>query len=172
MSLVDVQPSTLSELKDRSTPATSAAFSVGGIDGGVGRQHREHRRHVRSEHRRALCHAADREAVAASTTDSLRTVSVVRMASAASMPPPGSAVRAATSAGDAAADRVHRQPVADEAGRADEHVVGAAPELGRDRRAHLLGVGDTGVTRGGVGVAAVEHDGRGPTARLLEVSRA
>ena len=63
MSFVLVQASTISALKVSRTPCSSAACKARGVDGRVGDDDREHRRHGRRQHRRALGHAADREAL-------------------------------------------------------------------------------------------------------------
>ena len=74
---------------------------------------------------------------APAATVSLRAVSVVMMASAAAVPPAAEPLRPATRSGS--------PPIritsigngnADEAGRADQHLLGSAPELGGHDRAH------------------------------------
>ena len=123
VSLVDMQPSASS--RSKVVPGRRRSDSVGGrgVDDGVGGDHAQHRRQrrVRACRRPWPCRrpSSRRGWV---TTAVLATVSVVRIASAASAPP--SASSAATAAVDAGEQLVHRQPVADQAGRADDHLAG------------------------------------------------
>ena len=71
--------------------------------------------------------------------------------------------------GGAAQDRLDGQGDADQPGGAHEHLLGRAAELRGDRLAHLLGVDPARGAGGCVGVAAVEHDRRRPTAGGVEV---
>ena len=91
-------------------------------------------------------------------TVTLRTVSVVSMASAAATPPAASAVSCAPSSGTPDSIGVHRHRDADEAGLAHEHVGGRAADGLRGELAHAQRVGPALVAGGGVGVAGVEHD--------------
>ena len=88
MSLVEVQPSTVMALKLSATPARSDLRELGRASTvGVGGEHGEHRGHVGGEHRGALGHAADDEARRPGPRPPCGAVSVVRMASAAAVPP-------------------------------------------------------------------------------------
>ena len=59
--------------------------------------------------------------------------------------------------GDAWGELVHRQEMADDAGRADEHISGRTADLFGDNRRHPLGVGDATIPGAGVGAAGVQH---------------
>ena len=113
--------------------ARSASSRSAAVDDGVGGEHDEHRGQRRGEHAGALGHAADRPAVALATA-CLATVSVVMIASAASGPP--SVGQRGGGGVDAGEQQVHRQPLADQPGRADDDVAGARC---RARRADVLG---------------------------------
>ena len=95
-----------------------------------------------------------------SATAVFATVSVVRIASAAGAPP--SAARARGSGVDAGQQQVHRQPLADEAGRADDDVTRGDPEGGSDVLGGGVGVLEAGGSGAGVGAPAVEHHGIRP----------
>ena len=62
-SFVEHSPSTVIELKLRSTAGRRKSTASPGLERVVGRDDREHRRELRVDHPRALCHPADGEAV-------------------------------------------------------------------------------------------------------------
>ncbi len=62
---------------------------------------------------------------------------------------------------------LHRQLVADDAGRGNEHFLGLDTQVPGRQGAHLLRVGQTQLAGAGIGIAGVDHDGVGLAA--LEV---
>ena len=167
VSFVDVQPSVIRMLKLDATPARRTRWSTAGSAAAS----------VVSTASIVAMFGASMAAPLAMppttkpgrcTTTSLATVSVVMMARAASWPPSG--VRPAARAGMPPSTTSIGQRDADEAGGADEHLVGGAPEGGGGGGAHALGVLHPGGAGGGVGVAAVEDHGGGPAAAGDEVA--
>ena len=160
VSFVDVQPSLTNRLKLRSTACLERGLERGRLRRGIGREHRQHRGHVRGQHRRALGHAADAERGA--DDEHLLGHGV------GGHDRPGGVGAALGRAGrhqgrHARLHHLDREGDADEARRADQDVVGRAPERRRRRRAHPLGVLHAHRAVGGIGVAAVEHHrGRPP----------
>ena len=176
MSLVEAQPSTVIELNVGATAARRIACEHRWLGGRVGREHGEHRRHVRGEHRRALGHPTDGEqpppVVDPATTASLRTVSVVMIASAAARPDASLPARPSTTTPTRAFNRCQRERHADEAGLADQHL--------RRRAAHPVGHQlteppssiDPRLPGRRVGVARRQHDCRCPPTGLGQVGPA
>ena len=97
--------------------------------------------------------ARDAAAGRACCTVSLRTVSVVRMASAAAASPGGVGGQLGAELRDTRLDRVHRHGDADQAGLAHEDVGGRATDRLRGELAHAERVGTTLLPRRRVGVA-------------------
>ena len=168
VSLVDVQPSTVNPLKVSSTARPSARRSVaGGQATSV----------VRTASIVAMCGASMAAPLAMaptvnprpSTTTSLRTVSVVMMAVAASSAAARPFGPGGHQPGDAGLDGRHRERDADEPGLADEDVGAVHPEPLPHQRAHPLGVGHTAQPRRRVGVAAREDHGRRMTVGGLQM---
>ena len=110
--------------------AEGAIELVGG-EHGIGRDHDEHRREARREHPGALRHAADAPAVAAARPPSSGRVSVVMMALRGIRSAVGRQGRGGGR--DPGEELAAVELVADQPGRADEHVAGGDAELVPDR---------------------------------------
>ena len=121
VSLVDMQPSESMRSKVRPWPCAGPRRPAA-VDDRVGGDDDEHGGQRRGEHAGALGHAADGEPVDRDAAV-LGTVSVVMMATAASAPPSRRQHRGGRI--DPGEQERHRQPLADESGRADRDV--AAP---------------------------------------------
>ena len=127
-----------------------------GVDLGVGGDHAQHRRQSRARACPAPLAMPPTVHPSPVTTACLATVSVVRIASAASAPPSvGQARRPRVDAGE---QRGHRQPLADQAGRADRDLAGADAQRGGDRLGAAVGVGEAVRAGARVGAAGVEDD--------------
>ena len=134
---------------------------VGGerVDHGVGGEHAQHRREARREHAGALGHAADRPAV-----DGDRRLLADGVGRADRVRSVGAAVgrERACGRGDAGEQRRHRQPFADQSGRADGDLARADAERGGDRFGAAVGVGESVRAGARVRAAGVQHDGTQP----------
>ena len=130
-SFVDMQPSLSSRSKLTRVAARRARVELVGVEDGVRRDHDEHRREAGRQHPGALRHAADAPAVARRATAVFGT-RVGRHDRARG-------IRAAVGGqgggrgGDAGEHLVAVELVADEPGRADQHVAGRDAERLADR---------------------------------------
>ena len=102
------------------SPPRSASSRSAAVDDGVGGDHDEHRGQRRARACRRPWPCRRPTSRRAARPRSWRTVSVVMIASAASGPP--SVASAGRRGVDAGQQEVHRQPLADQAGRADDDV--------------------------------------------------
>ena len=128
VSLVDMHPSESTRSKVSRSPRAGRRRGRRGGDG-IRRDDDEHRRERRGEHAGALGHAADRPALALGDRGLRDGVGgedrLGRGRAAVGGQGPGSGV-------DAGQQQVHRQPLADEAGRADDDVTRGDPQGGSD----------------------------------------
>ena len=128
VSLVEVHPSTVIALNDAADRLLECLVQDRCVDGGVRGAHGQHRGHVGREHGGPLGHPADREAVA--RHDHLLGHGVGGHDGRGGLGPghrPGAA-RHRRSARSPGLDRVDRERDADQAGLADEDLVGRAAE--------------------------------------------
>ena len=134
----------------------------GGVGLGVGGDHAEHRGEGRGEHARALGHAADRVAGVRPAKGDLG--DGVGGADRVGGGQPAVAGQLPRGGADPGQQLGHRQPVADQAGRADRDLGrGPAEHVGGLLRG-LVGVLEAGRAGAGVGAAGVEHDRGDPAA--------
>ena len=141
--------------------AAGQRVQVGRGDGGVGQDEGQHRRHVRADHRRPLGEAGQPHLAAADRDGCVATlmrVSVVRMAWAARSRAAAPASSCLAGAGDAVLDVRHRQVPADDAGGADEHLLGPAADGLGGEGGHAAGVVEAALPGAGVGVARADDD--------------
>ncbi len=124
-------------LKESATACCSSGREPTGLDLGVGGEHGEHRGHVRRQHRGALGHAADDEAVTPRRATSLR-MGVGREDGPGCVRAAVDAPGAGETLGMPPRSASIGQRDADQAGGADQDLVGPAAELRGDRRAHAL----------------------------------
>ena len=121
--------------------------------------HAQHRRQARREHAGALGHAADRPAVGRARRPAWP------WCRSCGSPRPRRR-RRRRQRGDRGVDAGeqlgHRQPLADQPGRADRDVAGTDVERGGDLLGGAVGVGETVRTGARVGAAGVEDDGAQP----------
>ena len=127
----------------------------GGLGDGVGRHDDEHRGQGGGEHAGALGHAADRPAVAGGDGGLGHGVGGHDRLGGG-----GAAVARQRGGGgvDPGEQEVHRQPLTDEAGGADDDVAGGHVEDGADVLGGAVGVLEARRAGAGVGAAGVEHD--------------
>jgi hypothetical protein len=140
--------------------AAQHVIEVGPVDDGVGGDHHEHGGQRGREHAGALGHATDRPAVALRHRGLGDGVGGHDRLGGGGATVGGQPGRGGVDAGQ---QEVHREPLADQAGRADDDVTGGDVEDGTDVLGGAVGVLEAGGAGAGVGATAVEHHGIRPS---------
>ena len=159
VSLVEVSPSMVTQLKVRSALSATSALQRRGRDRCVGEDEAQHRRHVGLDHAGALAEAVDHDIAAVDPGGARRQLGEgVGRHDRARCCVPGVGLGLAGELAEQVGELAGVERLADDAGRGNEHLAGWAADrrcrrIGRyDHRFHALLAGE------GVGVAGVDDE--------------